>query len=70
MWMFCNNFINSLLVYEHKYYFQVWLENCTYKILDKQVIDHDDVNLSESDENVSDFLLLINEPCYTTIELI
>ena len=34
------------------------------------MMDYLDVNLFESDENLSDFLFLINEPCYTTIELI
>ena len=34
-------FIDSLLVYENKYYLQVYylLHNCAYEILDKQMID-------------------------------
>ena len=32
--------IESLLVYENKYYLQVYLDNCAYKIVDKQMIDY------------------------------
>ena len=28
-------FVDSLLVYENKYYLQVYLDNCAYKIVDK-----------------------------------
>ena len=38
-------FIASLLVYENKYYLQVYLDNCAYKIVDKQMIDYLDDNL-------------------------
>ena len=31
--------IDSLLVYENKYYLHVYLDNCAYKIVDKQTID-------------------------------
>ena len=30
--------INSLLSYDNKYYLQVYLDNCAYKIVDKQMI--------------------------------
>ena len=39
--------IDSLLVYQNKYYQQVYLDNCAYKIVDKQMIDHLDDNLFE-----------------------
>ena len=32
--------IDSLLVYENKYYLQVYLYNCSYKIVDKQMINY------------------------------
>ena len=39
--------INSLLVYENKYYFQVYLDYCAYKIVNKQMRDCLDENLFE-----------------------
>ena len=39
--------IDSLLVYESKYYLQVYLGNCAYKILNKQMTDYLDENLLE-----------------------
>ena len=33
-------FINSLLVYENKFYLQLYLANCAYKIVDKQMIEY------------------------------
>ena len=42
--------IDPLLVYENKYYLQVYLDNCAYKIVDKQEIDYLDENLFETDE--------------------
>ena len=30
-------FIDSLLVYENKSYLQVYLDNCAYKIVNKQI---------------------------------
>ena len=53
-------YIDFLLVYENKYYLQVYLgnctyktltSNCTYKILDKQMTDYLDDNLFETDED-------------------
>ena len=37
--------IDSLFAYENKYYQQVSLDNCTYKIVDKQMTDdlHDNL---------------------------
>ena len=32
--------IDSLLVYENKYYMQVYLDNCSYKIVNKQMTDY------------------------------
>ena len=37
--------IDSLLVYENKYYLQVYLDNCVYKIVHKQMTDYLDENL-------------------------
>ena len=31
--------IDSFLVYENKYYLQVYLTNCSYNIIDNQMID-------------------------------
>ena len=31
--------IDSLLVYDRKFYLQVYLDNCVYKIFDKQTIN-------------------------------
>ena len=39
--------IDSLLVYENKYYLQVHLDNCVYKIANKQMTDYLDENLFE-----------------------
>ena len=43
--------IDSLLVYESKYYLQVYLDNCAYKIVTTQMLDYLDDNLFETDEN-------------------
>ena len=46
----CDSFtvisIDSLLVYENKY-LQAYLDNCTYKIVNKQMTDYLDENLFE-----------------------
>ena len=39
--------IDSLLVYESKYYLKVYLENCAYKIINKQMTNYLDENLFE-----------------------
>ena len=39
--------IESLLVYENKYYLQVYLDNCAYKIANKQMTDYFDKNAFE-----------------------
>ena len=39
--------IESLLVYGNKYYLQVYLDNCAYKIVSKKMTDYLDVNLFE-----------------------
>ena len=43
--------IDSLLVYESKYYLQVYFDNCAHKIVSTEMIDYLDDNLFESDEN-------------------
>ena len=37
--------VGSLLVYKNKYYSEVYLDNCVYKILNKQITDYLDENL-------------------------
>ena len=39
--------IDFLLVYNNKYYIQVYLDNCAYKIVNKQMTDFLDANLFE-----------------------
>ena len=36
---------NSLLTYENKYYLQVYLENCVYKIVNTEMVDYLDKSL-------------------------
>ena len=43
--------IDSLLVYENKYYLRVCLDKCAYKIIEKGMIDDLDDNLFETDQN-------------------
>ena len=40
--------IDSLLLYENKYYLQVYLDNCAYNVSNKQIIDYLDQNLFEN----------------------
>ena len=37
------------MVYDNKYYLQLYLKNCAYKIEDKQMMDYLDDNLCETD---------------------
>ena len=39
--------IDSLLVYEKKYYLEVYLDNCAYKIVNKKMTDYLDENSFE-----------------------
>ena len=39
--------IDSLLVYENKYYLKVYLENCAYEIINKQMANYLDENFFE-----------------------
>ena len=39
--------IDSLLAYDKKYYVQVYLDRCAYKIVNKQITDYLDENLFE-----------------------
>ena len=41
--------IDSLLVYENKYYLQVYIDNCAYKIVKKQITNYLGDNLFETD---------------------
>ena len=46
--LFTDISIDSLLVYDDKYYPQVFLDNCAYKIVNKQMTDYLDENLFEN----------------------
>ena len=46
-------YVDSLLAYEIKYYLQVYLNNCTYETLTKQISNYLDENLFE------DYTLLV-----------
>ena len=50
MWIFTIIPINSLIVYENNYFKYACLDNCAYKITDKQMIDNLNVNLFKSHE--------------------
>ena len=39
--------IDSLILYKNKYYLQVPLDNCTYKIVNKQMTDYHNEKLFE-----------------------
>ena len=43
--------IDSFLVDENKYYLQVYLETCAYKIVDKRMIDYFGEYPLKTDEN-------------------
>ena len=43
--------IDSLLAYDNKLYLQVYLDNCAYKIVDKQMTHYLDEKLFETDED-------------------
>ena len=43
--------IDTLLVHKNKYYLEVYLEICFYKIINKKLIDYIDENPFETDEN-------------------
>ena len=43
--------IDSLLVNENKYYLQVYLDNCAYKTIDKQMIDYLHDNPFQTDKD-------------------
>ena len=43
--------IDSLLIYENKYYIQVYLDNCAYGTVNTQMMDYLAQNLFEPGEN-------------------
>ena len=43
--------IDSLLVHNSRYYFQVYLSSCTYKIVNTHMTDYFDGNLFKSNQN-------------------
>ena len=52
MWIFYSHFYwFYLLVYESKYYLQVYLDNCAYRTVDMQMIDYLGDNPIETDED-------------------
>ena len=44
-------FIGSLIFYENKYYLQIYLDDCAYKIIVTEMIDYLDDNFFEFDKN-------------------
>ena len=42
--------VNFLLVYDNKFYLQLYLDNCAYKVVDKQKTGYLDGNLFEINE--------------------
>ena len=48
---FTVNSIDSLLVYDDKYYLQVCLDNCAYKVVNNQMRGYLNENLFETDED-------------------
>ena len=51
MWTFTVISIDSILVYKNKYYLQVYLDNCAYRISNKQMTDYLDDNLFGTDQD-------------------
>ena len=43
--------ISSWLVYDSKYYLQIYLGNCAYNVADNQIIDYVDDNIFETDKD-------------------
>ena len=64
--------IDPYFVYENKYYLQVYLDNCIYKNVGKQIIDYLNDNIFKSREDFLFFLISKNKSykCCITIELI
>ena len=44
-------FFDSLLVYDNKFHLQVYLQNCAYKIVHKQMTDCLDDNILETEQD-------------------
>ena len=44
-------FIDSLLTYDNRLYLQAYLDNCAYKIVDRQITDYLVEYLFENDED-------------------
>ena len=44
--------LHLFVVCDNKYYLQIYLNNCVYKVVDKQMIDYLDDNLFETDGNL------------------
>ena len=45
------SFLSIIYLFMKKYYLQVYLRNCAYKIVDTQMVDYLDDILFEPDEN-------------------
>ena len=48
---FTHIYIHSLLVYENKYYLQLYWDSCAYKIVNTEMVDYLDDSLLETDED-------------------
>ena len=62
--------IYFLHVYENKYYIQVYLQNCTYKIVDNEIVEYILIIIFLVLMKIN-FLILMNGfyKCYITIKL-
>ena len=49
--------IDSLLVYENRNYLQVYLDNCAYKIIYKQMTDYLWDNPFETSQNIKEYII-------------
>ena len=65
---YTNISIDLLLVYEKKYYLQIYLDSCVCKLVNTQKVDYLDGNLFETDKD--QFSINKSYKCYITIELI
>ena len=48
---YTNISVDLLLVYEKKYYLQIYLDNCVCKLVNTQKVDYLDGNLFETDKD-------------------
>ena len=53
--------VDSLLVYIRKYYVKAYIDNCAYKIIDKQMINYLDDNRFNVDDNFFFFFFFFDK---------